>query len=164
MISGKVITKCRRIRKRLAEAFTGGFRFEAEWVQNHIASCPKCQRRFAAIGRVNLAIQALKSQPQKLDLLMQANSRAIKVLKHALREAPKADSLKHALPEPRMLEKCAACGRPLLNAAACLAIVFLIRIGVFSSITHFREQGQKAIKGYYTKNLGRDIADEFFSA
>ena len=164
MIRGKVITKCRKIRKRLAEAFTAGFRFEADWVQDHIASCPKCQRRFAAIGRVNLALQALKSQTQSIDLLMRANCQAIGVLKRTLRNAPKAEGLKHALPEPRMLEKCTACSRPLINAAACIAIVLLIKVGVFNSITRFQNQGQKAMKAYYTKHLGQDIADEFFCA
>jgi len=52
--------------------------------------------------------------------------------------------------------------RPI--AAACIAIVFLIRFGVFNSITRFRDQGQEAMKACYTKHLGQDIADQFFSA
>src|SRR4030042_5066513 len=97
---------CKRIRYWLYETLRNRFSFDADWVQNHIANCPKCQRRFASVSRVNLALSLVKSQPHKLDLLMRANTQAIGVLKHSLREAPKTQRLKTMQPEPKLLEIC----------------------------------------------------------
>jgi hypothetical protein len=155
--------KCRRIRAWLYEAISSRFGADADWVQNHIARCPRCQRRLALAGKVNLALSVVKSQPHKLDLLMRANTQAIGVLKHSLRQAPKARKLRAMLPKPKLLERWAKYRCSAANLAACIAVVFLMKIGVFSSMNEFQTQGQKVIRQYYTNQAGEDLADEIFA-
>jgi anti-sigma factor RsiW len=155
---------CRKIRNWLYQLVSGRFGIDADWVQNHIANCPRCQRRMASVGKVNLALSLIKSQPQKLDLLSRANARAIGVLKHSLREAPKAQKLKAAQPEPKLLQRCSKYRHSATNAAACITILFLMKTGVFSSMSKFQAEGQKTMRQYYASQVGQDLADEFFSA
>jgi len=156
--------KCRRIRAWLYKAIGSRFSADAQWVQKHIANCPRCQRRLASVGKVNLALSIIKSQPHNLDLLMRANAQAIGVLKHSLREAPKAKKLKATRPEPKLLERWRKYAHPSVNAAACIAILLLMKIGVFSSMDKFQTEGQKIVKQYYASHVGQDLADELFSA
>jgi len=104
----------------------------------------------------------MKSQPHGLDLLMRANTRAIAVLKHSLRSEPKAHKLEKKLPEPKILERCSKYGHSVANFAACIAILLLMKIGVFSSMGQFHTQGQRVMKQYYTRQVGEDLADEVF--
>lgn len=156
------VNKCRKIRARLRDAIRSRFSLEASWVQNHIANCPRCQRRFASIGKVNLALSLMKSQPHRLDLLMRANTQAVGVLKHSLREAPKAQKIKTMQPEPKLLEKCSVYKHSAANVAACIAILLLTKISVFSSMDKFQTQGQKAFKQYYVNHVGEDLANDIF--
>ena len=164
MTRTKKDNKCRRIRAWLYKAISSRFALDADWVQNHIANCLRCQRRMASIGKVNLALSIIKSQPHKLDLLMRANAQAIGVLKHSLRQAPKARKLKEARPEPKLLERWSKYKHSAANAAACIAILFLMKTGVFSSMDKFQTEGQKAMRQYYACQVGQDLADEIFSA
>ena len=154
--------ECRQIRTRLYEAVSNRLGFNAHWVQNHIANCPRCQRRLASVGKVNLALSALKSQPHKLDLLMRANTQAIGVLKHSLRREAKAEKLKTILPEPKLLERCRKYSHSAANVAACIAILLLVKMSVFSSMDKFHTEAQKVIKQYYARQVGQDLADEIF--
>jgi hypothetical protein len=147
----------------LYEAISSRFGIDADWVTKHIANCPRCQRRLALTGKVNLALSVLKSQPHKLDLLMHANTQAIGVLKHSLRQAPKARKLRAMLPKPKLLERWGKYRCSATNMAACLAVVFLMKIGVFSSMNEFQTQSQKVIRQYYTSQVGEDLADEVFA-
>lgn len=156
--------KCRSIRNRLYEAVSNRFDMNANWIRDHIANCPRCRRRLVSIGKVNLALSALKSQPHKLDLLMRANTQAIGVLKHSLRREPKAEKLRAMLPEPRLLERCSRYSHSAANVAACIVILFLMKIGVFSSMDKFQSQSKKAVRQYYTTQVGEDLADEIFTA
>lgn len=156
--------KCRQIRTWLYKTMSARFGPDADWVQNHIANCQRCRRRIASIGKVNLALSIIKSQPHKLDLLMRANTKAIGVLKRSLREVPKAQRLKTVQPEPKLLERWSRYKHAATNAAACIAIVFLMKTGVFSSMHKFQAEGQKAIRQYYACQVGEDLADEIFSA
>jgi len=158
------VNKCRQIRARLRKAIRSHFGPEADWVQNHIANCPRCQRRFASVGKVNLALSLMKSQPHNLDLLMRANAQAIGVLKHSLREAPKAKTLKNIQPEPKLLERCSMYKSSAANVAACIAILFLMKIGVFSFMDKFQSEGQKVVKQYYVNQVGEDLANDIFTA
>ncbi len=90
----KTDKKCRKIRGWLSELVSTRIGFSADWVQNHIATCPRCRRRFAGFGKVMLAFSVIKAQPHNLDLLMRANTQAIGVLKHGLRNAPRAAKLR----------------------------------------------------------------------
>ena len=93
---------------------------------------------------------------------MRANTQAIAVLKHNLRREPKAHELEKKLPEPKTLERYSKYGHSLANLAACIVILLLMKIGVFSSMGQFHNQGQRVMKQYYTRQVGEDLADEVF--
>jgi hypothetical protein len=154
--------RCKHIRDWFSEAISRHIDPDAKWLQKHITNCSRCQRRLVSYGKINLAISAIKSQPHKLDLLMCANAQTINVLKHSLRQAKKADKLKTMRPEPKFLEKYSRYSSSALNVAACMAIMLLMKFGVFSSMNMFQNQGQKVIKKYYANRIGDDLADEIF--
>jgi hypothetical protein len=164
METKKAKERCRSIRAWLYKAVSGCVSLNADWVQNHIANCSRCQRRFSSVGKVNLALSIIKSQPHNLDLLMRANAQAIGVLKHSLRNAPKAQKLKAMVPEPKLLERYGKYKHPLANSAACIAILLFMKVGVFSSMGKFQSEGQRVVKQYYDSHVGDDLANEIFSA
>jgi len=155
---------CKRIRQRLADSMVHRLGSEAPWVQRHVAHCPRCQKRLAALGKVDLALSIIKSQPHRLDLLMRANTAAMRMLKHSLREAAQAQELEQARPEPGLIERCARYRISATHLAACIAILFLTKAGIFSSFHKAHTQGQAALKQYYTNQAGEDVAREIFGA
>ena len=68
------------------------------------------------------------------------------------------------LPKPKLLERCGKYAHPAANAAACIAILLLMKIGVFSSMDKFQTEGQKVVKQYYASHVGQEMADEIFTA
>ena len=150
---------CTKFRTWLYKILGSHLALNADWVQNHVARCPRCQRRLASVARVNLALSLLKAQPHSLDLLKRANAQAIGVLKHSLRDAPKAAVLRNIQPEPSLLERCGKYKSSLANIAACFAVLFLMKVGIFSFMSRFQSQGQKTLKNYYAANLGKDDPD-----
>jgi len=156
--------RCKRIRQRLTDSARRRFGPEALWVQRHMAGCPRCQRRLAAISKVDLALSAIKSQPHRLDLLMRANSAAMRMLTHQLREAAQARRLDEAKPEPCLMERCGRYRGAVTNVAACVAILFLTKAGIFSSFDKARTRGQAVMKQYYTAQAGEDLAGEVFKS
>jgi hypothetical protein len=156
-------TVCRSMRLWLRHIIGGRFSIEAGWIQDHLAHCPRCRERILPLGRVEMAMSLLKTQPHQLDLLMRANTKAIGMLKHSLRNAPKADKLKGARPEPTFAERYGKYVRPTANAAACLALLVLAKIGIFESMKRFDQESQKTIHQYYAKNVGSELADEIFT-
>lgn len=155
--------KCRRIRNWLYTTASKSFNPDAGWLQGHIVNCPRCRRRLVSCGKVYLALSFMKNQPHSLDLLMRANTQAIGVLKHSLRRAPKAGKLKVILPEPRLLERFSKYGHSVANMAACITILLLMKIGVFSSMDNFNTRGQKVFRQYYTNQVGEELANEIFT-
>lgn len=153
---------CRSMRQRLLASLGKGIGPQAGWVQHHVANCPRCQKRLAAWGKVELALSIVKSQHHRLDLLSKANSCTVKVLKHSLREAPKALLLEKARPEPSFLQRSARYHHQITNAAACVAILVLARSGLFSSLDRATAGGEKLMKQYYAAHAGEDIAEEIF--
>lgn len=156
--------KCREIRDRLLRLVGSSLGLNSGWAQKHIANCPRCQSRIAGVGKVELALSLVKSQRHHLDLLMRANAQAVGVLKHSLREAPKAEKLKKTLPEPTVSERLSKYKHSAANVAACLAILFLTKIGIFSSMDRFQTRSQQVLKQYYANYVGQDLADEIFPA
>lgn len=154
--------QCKRVRSWLFSVLNKRINLETGWLKNHIAHCPRCQQRFASISRVNLALSFIKSQPINLQLLKRANEQAISVLKHNLREAPKAHQLRQIQPEPKLLEKWSKYVQPVGNMAACAAILLLMKTGIFSSIDDVQTKGQKVIRQYYVSRVGEDLTDELF--
>ena len=155
---------CKRMAGWFYQAINSRFGLEAGWVQNHISQCPRCRERLASIGRVNLAFSLLRSQPHGIDLLMRANSRAISVLKHSLRYSLKAEKLKKIKPEPKLLDKLGKYQGPLVNAAACIAILLLMKVGFMNSAEKVQDQGRSILKGYYARQVGQEMADEIFTS
>lgn len=154
--------RCGRIRRHLLDCANHRLGPEAPWVQRHVANCPRCQRRLAALTKVNLALSAIKSQPHQLDLLMRANTAAVKMLSHALRHEAQDRQLEEARPEPCLMERCLGHRYAIANVAACVAILFLTKAGIFSSFDKARTQGQEVMKNYYTTQVGEDLASEVF--
>ena len=154
---------CRRLRNWFGRLIADKLTLDRHWIQDHIANCPRCQQRITHLGRVDLALSLLRSEPHTLDLLMRANTQAIGVLKHALRESAKAEKLRQVRPEPGILDVCAKYKRPLVNAAACIIIALLMKVSVFSSGGRFENQSRKAVENYYVKNVGDDLAREIFT-
>jgi len=156
--------RCRQIRQRLADSMLQRLGPEAPWVQRHVARCPRCQKRLAALGKVDLALSILKSQPHRLDLLIRANTAAMRMLSHRLREAKEAAKLEQARPEPGLMERCARYRISATHLAACIAILFLTKAGIFSSFDKAHTRGSAALKQYYSTQAGEDVAREVFGA
>ena len=156
--------QCRRIRTWLYEAVNSRFGLEASWVQKHIVNCPRCRRRLAAIGKVNVALLAVKSKPHRTDLLMHANTQAIGMLKHSLRRAPKARKLEAMSPQPKLRERWSKYGHSVANLAACVVVLLLMKVGVLSSMENFQSEGREVVKQYYASQAGQDLTDELFNA
>jgi len=155
---------CRKIRRRLVDSAYRRLGPGASWVQRHVANCPRCQRRLAALGKVDLALSVVKSQPHRLDLLMRANTAAVQMLSHSLREDAESRKLEQARPEPSLAERCGRYQNAVTNVAACLAILALTKAGLFSSFNRANTQGQAAMKQYYTNQVGEDLAGEVFKS
>lgn len=156
--------RCRHIRLWLAASLGRRLGPEANWVQRHAAGCPRCQKRIAALGRVDLALSLVKSQPHHIDLLKRANTHAIGMLKHSLRDSAQARLLENFRPELSFLERSAGYRHQLANVAACVAIVALTRIGLFSSLDRATTQGAEHMRQYYAMQIGEDLAGEIFDA
>lgn len=162
MTKTKTNNKCKQIRSWLYTAINRHLGSESNWLNDHIIHCPRCQRRLISSGKIDLALSFIKSQPHKLDLLKRANAQAIDVLKHSLQYELKAQKLKKMFPEPKLLERCRKYGSTIANLAACVLILLLMKIGVFSSMDDFHNKGQKVIEQYYSKQIGEDLANEIF--
>lgn len=154
--------KCSRTRNALAKALAKHLSFNSGWLQNHITNCPRCQQRLNRIGRVNIALALLKSQPHTLDLLKRANTQAINVLKHSLRYAPKAEKLKDIRPEPGWFIRYSSIIQPVVNAAACILVLVLLKMGVFSSMDNIQRHGNSAVKHYYARHLDQNTVSDIF--
>ena len=139
-----------------------GIDFETPWIHRHIASCPRCQQRFSAINRVNLALSLMKSQAHGKHLLSQANSQTVGVLQHRLRDTDKAQALSSLLPSPSIGERIRLARHSLIHVAACIGILLLSKIAIFSTIKHSQIAGQRAVRQLYASHLDDDTTDEVF--
>ncbi len=139
-----------------------GIDLDAPWVQEHMSTCQRCQRRFSAIGKVKLGLSLLQSQPHGLDLLSRANAATVQVLKRDLRQSSQADELKSMLPRPTFSARMSVLRHSLAHMAACATILFLSKMGIFSSIEQTQKQGQKVVRHYYNSHLGPDLTDDMF--
>jgi hypothetical protein len=128
----------------------------------HVASCPCCQKRLALTNRVELAICLLKMQPQQSQLLANANSSALNILKHSLRYSPKSDTLRHARYGQGWAHRYKPILEHVLNMAACLFVLVMIRCGIFSSLSNYKDQGEAILHNYYAQNLDKQLFDEIF--
>jgi hypothetical protein len=164
LLRSEKIQNCRSFRYWIADLLGSRFSITDPWIQNHIAYCPRCQKRLSGFNRVALSLSLLKSQPHKTDLLRRANQQALGVLQCSLRETPQAQKLKAIQPEPTRIDRLKIYTRPVGNAAACLAVLLLMRMGIFSSMQKFQTEGEDVMKQLYAKNLGEDLTNDIFTA
>lgn len=152
---------CKTIRQRLVGMADSVLnRMWGSYLRNHIHHCPKCAQRLVDLHRVEFAFLLLKSQPHRLDLLTRANTAALGVLKHQLRFAPRAEALRTANPEPHWTSRYSPGFEKMLNVAACLFIIVLVKCGTTSFLKDIYHDGSQIMHNYYAKNLGQDAADE----
>ncbi|MEN8128241.1 MAG: hypothetical protein ABFR90_10635 [Planctomycetota bacterium] len=131
-------------------------------LSDHVAECPKCQKRLAAINRIEIALMLMKSQPCKMGLLARANNKTLDVLTHSLRFGAKSTLLRQAVPDTNRLEKARPFIEKILNMAACLFVIVMIKSGISNSLLDYKEQGQAVIHNYYARNLDSQMFDEIF--
>ena len=164
MRNSKVINKCRQIRDGMQKSILGRIGVDKGWLAEHIANCPKCQSRIAGIGKVDLAMSLVKSQTHKMDLLMRANAQTLKMLKHSLRDCPKADKLRATYSQPNWIIRNHRYISSITSTAACFAILLLLKCGIFTSMETSQRQGQETVKQYYAKHLDQDTINDIFTA
>ncbi len=154
---------CKQVRLYVCGIIADKLIFNKKWVYNHIANCPRCQSRLDAFSKVGSALLIMKSQPHNLDLLLRANNKTISVLKQNLRQLPRAQKLKTMFPEPTLFERCKVYRNAAINVAACITILLLMKIGIFSAFNTFQTHSKEAIKQYYARNVGEDLTNEIFT-
>ena len=159
MILSKINKKlCQRIMRHFGEALSGGLSMPAA-LQRHIANCPRCRRLMLGHNRLAVAMMLMKTQPHRDDLLMRANRRAIAVLDHTLRELPQARKLRHMTVRVGLIYRMSKYTQAAGYAAACLAVLLLMRVGIFSSFTRLENQGTQFVERYYGRYLDEDSHD-----
>lgn len=141
----------------------GGIALEADWAQRHISTCSRCQQRFAALAKVQVGLSLLKSQVHSLDLLGRANAKTVAVLHRDLRNAPKAQHLRHASPRPLLRDRIRLYRQAFSQIAACFALLTLSKIGLFSSLEKAQKHGCTAMKHYYSQHIDEDMTDDLFT-
>lgn len=136
---------------------------DSRWIQAHISQCPRCQKRFSAMAKVFLGLNLIKSQSHSLHLLKRANSSTVNVLKQDLRESMRAHTLRTSLPMPSLKDRFSSVSRSIYQYAACIAILILSKISVFTSVESIQRQGRTTVKQLYDKQLGSDLSQDLFS-
>lgn len=128
----------------------------------HIESCPCCQKRLALTNRIELALTLIRTQPQTMELLARANASALKVLKHSLRDSQKSETLRAMRQGQPWINRFKPMLEQVLNVAACLFVLLMIRCGIFNSFKDYQNQGQTVLHNYYANNLDSQLMDEIF--
>ena len=164
MARHNVKDSCEQIGVWLTETIAERVDNTAAWAQGHIAQCPRCRRLVLGHSRLRLALLLLKTQPHRSELFMLANRQAIGVLNRSLRELPKAEKLRHILPQPSLANRFSKYTQALGHAAACLLVLLLLRTGVFSSLKKVDKQSQEFAKAYYDRLIEAGLTDDTPSA
>lgn len=156
--------QCRRLRAA-PEGFWANFKMQlAERCSAHIAACPRCQKRLAKIGRVELVLCLMRTQPHTMALLAMANNSALKYLKRSIRQTPCAEQLRTAVHGPGRLEKASPVLERLINVAACLFVILMVRTGLTHKMFELKDQGTKVMENYYARNLDSELYEDVFGS
>ena len=129
---------------------------------DHVAHCPRCQKRLAAMQRVELSLCLMRTQPHTMELLGKANTSALKYLTRTSRQTACAEQLRCATHQPHRLEKASPMLERLINVAACLFVVLMIRVGLTNKMFQIKEQGTKVMENYYARNLDPQLFEDVF--
>ena len=160
MASAKQKNSCESVGRWLTETLSNRLSAPSAWLQRHVASCPRCRRLVAGGGRVGLGMLMIKTQTHRNDLLMRANRRAIRMISRRVRDLPAAERLRHAVPRPGLRERLGRFTQSVAHAAACLAVLLFMRMGIFASMTRIHDEGSRVVEQYYARNLDQDLLDE----
>ena len=155
-------TKCSRGRRSLTALAHSTGDAMPNWLQRHLAACPRCRKRAVAMGRAAMGMLLVKTHVQPTDLLMHANQRATAVLSRRIRDLPSARKLRRARPAPSLAMRLTKYTQSIAHAAACLAAMVLLRMGLFQSASKLHDRSAEAIENYYTRQLDQDIVDDLF--
>jgi len=163
MKSDKHTKYCSKIRKSQAGLLSGLRSRVLKRLNDHVTHCPRCQRRLAIVNRVEIAMMLMKTQPQDIGLLARANSKALDMLKHSLRNAPQSAALRTMQVDQSRFEKIRPGLERALNVAACVFVVIMIKTGVSNSLLDYKKQGENVIHNYYARNLDSELFDALFT-
>lgn len=142
--------QCGRLQQRLTEYLVDRLDLPGR-MRRHIEQCPRCRRRAITHARVGLALRLIRTQPHSMNLLLEANRRAIAMLQRGVRELPQAQSLRTKLPRAPWRIRLAAVAQAAASAATCLTVLLAARAGVLSSLTRLQEDGRHAAEAYCSR-------------
>ena len=160
MINSRRTNKCSRTREILSRFLENRAALTSKWMQKHLEVCPRCREKMSRYNRLHLAMKLIKTQPHSPQLLKTANTRAINMLKHSAREMPLAEKLRQKMPRPLLISSRSRYTHAITHAAACIAVVFLIKTGVYQTMDKWHSQGKQAVQNYYAASLDEDILDD----
>ena len=152
--------QCGRLERWLVETVAGHVLTPAGWMQRHLSTCPRCRKAALRTSRLRTAFLLLKTEAHTDDLLRKANARSIAVLSRRVRDIPKARKLRRARPRPKLRQRLGGHIQAAAHAAVCLAALFLLRMGVLSSLTRVHDQGKQAVEHHYARYLDEDMLKE----
>ena len=160
MATANKTRRCGRLEQWLVETVACHMQTPAGWMQRHLATCPRCRKAALRTSRLRTAFLLLKTEAHTGDLLLQANARAIAVLSRRVRDVPKARRLREMRPGPRLRQRLGGHVQSLAHAAACLAALLLLRMGVLTSLTRVHDQGKQVVEQYYARSLDKDMLED----
>ena len=134
MTNSRRTDNCGRSRSILDRFLENRTAIASTWLQKHLDVCPACRERMSRYNRFSLAMKLLKAQPHSPQLLKNANTRAINMLKHSARELPLAEKLRQKMPKPAFISGLGKYSHAVTHVAACIAVVFLLKTGVFQTM------------------------------
>ena len=105
----------------------------------HLERCPRCLAWASRIARLQTAMALLLGDPPPLDLVGQANEKALRMLARRLRAGEQAVALRTARPRIRLRQWI---GRPLsctAPAAAAAVVILTLRASVADSVQRARD-------------------------
>jgi hypothetical protein len=151
-------TSCGGIRNWLTEAVV--FRWDIPGrVWRHIDQCPRCQRRAMRNARLATAMRLLNTQPQPMKLLLMANCQVLNHLSRSVRQLPQAELLRTQLPKPSWRYKAVVYMQAVSNAAACVLILTMARIGFLSSVAQIQNDSRHVVE-QYCKNIDKQASGD----
>jgi len=155
---------CKTIRQWIGDILNSHLSIHSDWVRAHIVNCPRCQQRLTGFNRVALGLHLIKTQIHHKDLLKNANQQTLMVLHQSVRQLPQAQKLRQKQPRPKFWSRMTKYTKSISHAAACFAILLLMKFGIFTGMEKFQSEGQKAVHQYYVNNIGEDLTDDIFMA
>ena len=114
------------------------------------------------MNKVDLALTLLKARPHDKQLLSRANTQTVNVLQRKLRKTEKAHTLKSAFPVLSVAGRIHLLRQSFAHVAACVALLLLSKIGIFSTISNSQLAGRRAVRHLYANHLDADTTDEMF--